>query len=432
LRLVEPSALTTLPNGLRVISAPLPHLSRAHVALYTRVGSRFETLETNGISHFLEHMLYRGTPRLKSAHEVNEAFEAIGGSLYAVTHADFGIFSVTLPPESIDQASALLGEVLGHPTFPNIEIEKGIVREEILEDLDDDGRQIDADNLSRALIFGSTHPLGFTITGDTETVSSFTPALLAAHHQKHYTATNSVLVYSGNISDTEAERLAARDFSHFAKGEVIVGEAHTAAQKKARVKVVENMSSQTELRVCFRARPQSDHQRRALDMLMRVIDDGMSTRLYHRICDDKGLCYDVSAGFDGYEDDGVIDFAAGVLHSRASLVTNEILSLVSELRAHGPTASELEKARKRATWEMNALVDSVEDYAGINAGALLFRKPESLKQRLEALLSVTPEDIRTTLLQVARPENLNVVAVGLLENGEDRRLTETVQSFRAS
>src|SRR5271170_3944698 len=94
----------TLANGLRVLVAPAPHIRRAHVALYVRVGSRYETAETNGLSHFLEHMLYRGTPRLRSAHAVNLAFESLGGYLHASTQTDFGVFSVTLPEESLDAA----------------------------------------------------------------------------------------------------------------------------------------------------------------------------------------------------------------------------------------------------------------------------------------------------------------------------------------
>src|ERR1700736_3047265 len=167
-----PYRTAVLGNGLHVVVAPLPHLHRAHVALWARSGSRFETSKENGISHFLEHMIYRGTRRVPSAHAVNLAFERLGGSLFASTQVDHGIFSLTLPPESLDEASGLFGEVLLQPAFRDIDIEKGIVLEEILEDLDDEGRQVDADNLSRALIY-EEHPLGFTITGGDSHVRSF-------------------------------------------------------------------------------------------------------------------------------------------------------------------------------------------------------------------------------------------------------------------
>ena len=102
----RPFHVGTLGNGLRVVVAPQPQLHRAHVALYVRVGSRFETKATNGLSHFLEHMLYRGTPDLETSHDVNDGFESLGGYLYAATQTDFGVFSVTAPSESIAASSA--------------------------------------------------------------------------------------------------------------------------------------------------------------------------------------------------------------------------------------------------------------------------------------------------------------------------------------
>ncbi len=420
---------TTLANGLRVLAAPQPQLHRAHVALYVRVGSRFEDETTNGLSHFLEHMIYRGTKRLPSAHQVNFAFERLGGYLYAATHTDFGVFSVTLPPESLDEACALFGEVIREPEFLDIGIEQGIVCEEILEDLDDEGRQVNADNISRALIYPN-HPLGYTITGDEKRVRSFDQVMLRAHHAKHYTAASSVLAFSGAIDPDRVMELAERDFAGMASGVVIPNKSPVHTQKKPRLKIVENVSSQTELRMCLRAMGETSADRPALDMFMRVLDDGMSTRLYHRICDTKGLCYDVSAGLDGYEDDGVIDFAAGVQHARTSVVAREILSLVGELANEGPGEDELDKARRRHRWELTAMNDSADDLAGFYAGGLLFGRFETPEERLAAADRVTIEDVKNIARAVARPDRLNVVAVGLLENDEDKRLSEVVKGWQ--
>src|SRR5580704_13815129 len=196
-----------IANGLRVVVVPQPWLHRAHVALWARVGSRFERREDNGISHFLEHMIYRGTRRVPSAHAVNLTFESLGGQLFASTQVDHGIFSLTLPPESLEAACASFGEVLSQPAFLDIDIERGIVLEEILEDLDDEGRQVDADNLSRALIY-EDHPLGFTITGGESHVRSFDEATLRRWHTRHYTAENAVLAFAGAVDDEAAVRLA--------------------------------------------------------------------------------------------------------------------------------------------------------------------------------------------------------------------------------
>lgn len=425
----RPFDITTLGNGLRVVVASQPHISRAHVALYVRVGSRFETPTTNGLSHFLEHMLYRGTPTLETAHQVNHAFESLGGYLYAATQTDFGVFSVTAPEESVSETARLFGDVLANPTFSDIEIEKGIVCEEILEDLDDDGRQVDADNLSRQLIY-PTHPLGYTITGDEKRVRSFDRPMLRAHHARHYNAANSVLAFSGAVTREQAIALAERCFSSLPKGEPVTTEAPVHNQKKPRLQIVENVSSQTELRVCFRAVPEASEHRPAMDMLMRILDDGMSTRLYHRICDSKGLCYDVGASFDGYEDDGVLDFMAGVQHARASVVTREILELLCDLATKGPTEAELDKAKRRNAWEMRTVFDSPEDLAGFYAGGLLFDRFETPEARLAANTAVTAKDLREMAQLLAQPDRLNALAVGLLDDGEDERLEGVVKGFK--
>ncbi len=419
---------TTLANGLRVVIAPQPQLHRAHVALWSRVGSRFETSEDNGISHFLEHMIYRGTRRMPSAHAVNLAFERLGGLLFASTQVDHGIFSLSLPPESLDEACALFGEVLSQPAFLDIDIERGIVLEEILEDLDDEGHQVDADNISRALIYGS-HPLGFTITGGEKHVRSFDEVMLRRHHALHYTADNAVLAFSGNIEEKHALQIAERDFSALPRGERVAAVAPEPSQRAPRLDIVDNVSSQTELRVCFRALSEVDPLRPALDVLMRVIDDGMSTRLYHRLCDSRGLCYDVSAGYDGYEDDGVIDVAAGVQHKRVALVTREILAMFEELAVHGPTPEELEKVRRRVAWDARAMADSAEEAAAFYASGTLFERQSTPQQHVEELVRVGAAEVREAARAIARPERLDVVAVGLLDDGEDERLAKVVEGW---
>ncbi len=266
----------TLANGLQVVVCNQPQLHRVHVAMWSRVGSRFEADGENGISHFLEHMIYRGTQRIRSAHEVNLAFEQLGGSLYASTQVDHGVFSLSLPPESVREASALFGEVLSQPAFLDIvDIERGIVLEEILEDLDDEGRQVDADNLSRAVIYG-THPLGFTITGTEAHVRSFDEGALRRWHERHYTAHNAVLAFAGAISEEEALKLAERDFGDLPPGDRVECARPEHTQRKARFELVENVSSQTELRICLRAFAETHPMRPALDILLRLIDDGMS------------------------------------------------------------------------------------------------------------------------------------------------------------
>jgi predicted Zn-dependent peptidase len=418
-----------LPNGLKLVLVPQPNVHRAVASLYLRAGSRFETPENNGISHFLEHMVFRGTSSLPSAHDQALAFERLGGTLYAATHVDHGVMSVAVPPTNFERVLPLLGEVTTSPRFTEIEVERGIVREEILEDLDDDGRDVDPDNISRALIYDK-HPLGYTITGAIAALDRFDEAALRAHHARHYSGENAVLCVAGRIGDVD--RIAAlveRSFGAMPRGARVPVSPPPNGQKKPRFRFVENQSSQTDLRIAFRGPSERDPREPAVEMLLRVLDDGMSTRLYERICDRLGLCYDVSGMFECYEDDGVVDVAAGAQHERVAQVTKEIFSLLHDLAAHGPTEEELQKARDRHLWSIEAMQDDAEGVAGFFGLAALADIARTPMARHQEIMGVSAADVRDAAQAVFRPERLSAVAVGLLTEAEERRLEKAIKAF---
>lgn len=418
-----------LSNGQRVVLVPMPEVHLAVASLYLRVGSRFETAGDNGISHFLEHMLFRGTRSLASAHEQALAFERLGATLFAATQVDHGVMSVSVPPANLLRVLGLLGEVAAAPRFSDIEVERGIVREEILEDLDDDDRDIDADNLARALMYEG-HPLGFTITGGLETLARYDERALVAHHARHYTGENSVLCLAGRLGDLDAcMREVERAFGAMPRGHRVPVSPPPDGQRRPRFQFVENTSSQTDVRVAFRAPSERDRLEPAVEVLLRVLDDGMSTRLYERICDRLGLCYDVSAMYEVYEDDGVLDLAAGAQHERALLVTREIFALLHELADRGPTEDELAKAKARHAWSIEAMLDdpeAVAQFYGLAALADIARTPTA---RHAELSRVTPDDVRAAARVVFRPERLSVVAVGLLSEADRRRIERVTRGF---
>jgi predicted Zn-dependent peptidase len=418
-----------LPNGLNVVLVPRPGLHQVSVALFLRVGSRFETAETNGVSHFLEHMLYRGTPSRPNAHAQALAFEGLGGTLYAATAADHGLMTLTLPPETLLEALPLLGEVVKSPVFSSIEVERRIVHEEILEDLDDDGRQVGADNLVRGLLYGD-HPLGFPITGSLATLASFDVPALRAHHARHYCAGNAVLAVAGALPEGLLPALE-RSLGALPEGPAVASLPPPPAVGRPRFRYVESDGSQTDLRVAFRAVGERDQREPAAEVLLRLVDDGMSTRLYERLCDDKGLCYDVSASFEAYEDDGVFDLAAETQHARAPEVMRELLGLCAELAAQGPTDAELDKVRKRASWGTRAMLDDAEALASFYGLARLAGIAPDPARRCEEILAVTREQVRDVAAQVFRPERLAAVAVGVLGKAERSRLERVVRAFGA-
>jgi predicted Zn-dependent peptidase len=404
------SVRTVLSNGLRLVAVPMPHMHRAVLEAQIRIGSRFETAADNGISHFLEHMLYRGTPRFPSAHDQALAFETLGGTLQAATAKDFGSMQIAMPPERFLDVLPLVSEVYQDPIMSGIEIERGIVQEEILETLDEAGNLIDADDLLGSVAFPG-HSLGLPITGLPEQVRGFDPERLRRHHDTFYVGHATAIVAAGpfdpNVVLKELERL----FGALRAGQrppVLAPRAQSAPA----FKFVAHGASQTSLRVGFRAPSFVDPREPATQLLVRVLDDGLSTRLYEHICDRRGLCYDVAAIYEAYEDVGLLDLSADSANERAAEVLAELFNVVNRLRDEGPTAAELDKAKRRHTWQLGMILDDPEEVASHFAMAELSGTLQHPSERRDQLAAVTRDQVMAAARSLFAPSGLNVVAVG--------------------
>lgn len=416
-----------LPNGLGVIVIEMPTLHRIVIDTYLSAGSRFETVETNGVSHFLEHMLYRGAPSYPTAQRLALAFESLGGMLLAATATDSGSLSTSSPPENFAAALTLYAEVFQHPVLDGIEIERNIVQQEILEGLDEQGRVVDPDNLIRALAFPG-HPLGSPITGTIAQLERFDRDLLRAHHSRHYTASNAVMAIAGPVNRAHLLDQVAAAFESLPQGEPISSEPPNEAAGP-RFSHVKDSGSQVMLRIAFRAPGMHAPDEAAVETLLRLIDDGMSTRLYRGICDDKGLCYDVSAGYEAYADCGLFELRAETSPERALPVLTEIFRIVQTLAQHGPEAAELHKAQQRHHWQMREMLDSPEALTSFFALGALHQVPRSLRERLGQLGSLDCRAVTAAAARLFRPENLSVVVVGSLSYKERTALEQQISSF---
>ncbi|MFI5298557.1 MAG: M16 family metallopeptidase [Polyangiales bacterium] len=403
-----------LDNGLRVVIGRQPRLHGVAITLFVRVGSRHEDDANNGLSHFLEHMLYRGTVKHPSAHAQNHAFERLGGTLYAATATDHTTLSITVPPSSVGPTMALLGELLRGPRLGEIEIEKRIVREEILEDLDERGRQIEPDNVSRAVMFAGS-ALGYPITGPIDALDRFDEPSMRAHLKRFYVAGNAALSVAGACDVDEVMALARQHLGDLPHGEEIAITPFVGSQRGFRRKHVPSPGSQTDLRISFLTPGERHAMAPAIDLLLRVIDDGMSTRLYHRLCDAGGMVYDCSASWEPFEETGAIDLAAEVQHARLAQVVSECLDLCEELAREGPTDDEIDKARDRHKWAIEAALDDPGEIAAVLGGAVLFDRPKTLRATQERLDRVRAEDVRDAAKAVFRRDGLTLVTVGSLD-----------------
>jgi predicted Zn-dependent peptidase len=416
-----------LASGLNLGAVHLPRARRAVLEAHVRVGSRFESQRENGISHFLEHMLHRGTPSHPSAHAQAYAFEELGAALSAATYADHGTLSVVVPPENLSAILPMLAEVLQRPVFSSLEIEKGIVREEILEGVDERGRSIDPDTLLRSLAFAD-HPLGFPIAGNLQTLERFDVPLLERHHRAHYVAGGTVITLAGPLEPEAALDQAEAAYAHIPAGEP-PSSPPPAAQTEPRFEHVREPGSQTSVRIGFRAASEHDALEPATELLLRVLDDGMATRLYHALCDDRGLCYDVSANYEAYADAGLFELAADTAPERVPEVVTELFAIVRALRDSGPSELELDKAKRRFAWQLAENSDDPGALAAFYSLGELTGAARTPLSRLAELEAVSLSQVQRAAAELFTAEHANLVIVGRLGKAQSARIERSLRTL---
>src|SRR6185369_5540785 len=206
------SYLHTLKNGLRVVTVEMPHLHSAEIAIYLKVGGRNDPPGREGLSHFLEHILFRGTADFASSQEIENAFEAIGGAPNASTDADSTCFYSRVHPEFYRRGMEIFASMIMRPLLEGIEIEKRIITEEAREDLNEQGEEINADTIASRLLWPK-HPLGMPTIGTLESIAAISFADLETHLQTYYVPRGAVLVVAGPVDCSAVFDAAAEVFS---------------------------------------------------------------------------------------------------------------------------------------------------------------------------------------------------------------------------
>lgn len=399
-----------LPSGLTCVTVEAPHLHSVMCAVYVRVGSRHETARTNGVSHLLEHLFFRGSKRYPDSVRMNAAVEAVGGNLNGVTMRDSSYFYTPCHPDGLDVALRILGDMLTQPRLVHLATEKKIVLEEMLDEVDEKGRDVDVDNLAKMKTWG-THPLAFKIAGTPRTVKGLTLAHVRRHFERHYVAGNLVLGVAGPVEHAKVRSLARRAFAQLTPGPRVT-EAPPPEPAPSTFHFTRLEESQVEFRFTFPA--VSDHHPDAmpLALLRRVLDDGLSSRLPHNIVEKRGLAYSIAASIETFHDTGAFEVDGACAPEHAGPVTKEVLRTLSTLRRGAIAREELRRAQRRLRMQLDFTRDAPGDLCGWFAGTELFRRAESFDEKIAQADAVTVDD----LVQVARrylaPERLITVAVG--------------------
>lgn len=427
---LDPQVETScLANGLAVTTVTLPHLHTAVVSLFIKVGARFETPDDNGLSHFTEHMLYRGTEKYPSSLALNTAVEKLGSTLHAETGRDYTLFQLGLEPEQVPAAIALLGELIGRPKFSDIELERALILEEINEDYDADDNEINTDDIARGLVFGD-HALGQRIIGPRANVRRFSKKDVRRHFAAFYGAKNARLCIAGPVEHARVVEAAEKALAKIPEGQRVDAPAAPAPRLGPNVKHVADAGSQTSVAVLFRAVAELDPGYIPLVTLLRILDDGMSTRLHYTLADQKGLAYSINASIEPLADTSLFEISGATANTKVPALIKELLRILDGLRAGKITKDEVARARVRYRYETLASLDDASAMAGWFGGTALYFEPPKLSERLGQMNAVTIDKLVEIARKVLAPEQLSMASVGTLSRASLKELRGTLEDWR--
>jgi predicted Zn-dependent peptidase len=238
-------------------------------------------------------------------------------------------------------------------------------------------------------------------------------------------AESSVISVAGPVDTDRTLAYLERAFSGIGHG-AVPNNVAAPLQTAPNFRHVQHTGSQTAIHLAFRGPSDHDRLEPAVEMLLRVIDDGMATRLYHRLCDSRGLCYDVGASYEAYADTGLVELYTETAHERAQTVMDELLALTDELREHGPTPEEMDRAIRRCRWQMESMLDDPADVADYLAMAELTETAPTPARRLEELCDVTRDLVHEAAAHVFRRDGLSAVTIGRQNDRGRNKLRDRV------
>ncbi|SDH93966.1 M16 family metallopeptidase [Alteribacillus bidgolensis] len=387
---------TTLDNGLRIVTEHISSVRSITMGIWVGTGSRYESQTENGISHFLEHMFFKGTAE-RTAADIAESFDKIGGQVNAFTSKEYTCFYAKVLDEHANRALDILSDMFFHSTFDSDELEKerNVIFEEI-KMVDDTPDDIVHDILSEASY--SNHPLGKPILGTEETVSAFNKSNLQAYKDRFYTADNVVISLAGNISSDVVQKLNERFGSlPSSKDKKQVKQPSFLTGKKTRKKDTE----QAHLCLGFPGLPIGDDDIYSLILLNNVLGGSMSSRLFQEIREKRGLAYSVFSYHSSFKDNGMLTIYGGTGFNQLDELFDATMKCVRDLGANGLTEKELANGKEQLKGNLMLSLESTSSRMSRNGkNELLLGYHRTLDEVMKRIENVDLKDIKKTAEKV--------------------------------
>jgi predicted Zn-dependent peptidase len=407
-----------LENGLRIYLVSVPGFQSVSLGIFVRVGSRYERSAAAGVSHFIEHMLFKGTARRPSAKIIAETIEGVGGMSNAYTSQEATVYYAKVAAAQASTALDVLADMVRHPLFDPVEFEKEryVIGEEL--NMIYDSPDSWADILLEQVLWPN-HPLGHNIVGTADSLTSLSRDTLTRFFQTNYHPDNVLVAIGGAFEADKILGELAALLGDWQPGEIPQFEPVPAPQTKARWHVENRPIEQGHLCLALPGLSRRDPNRYALSVLNAVLGEGMSSRLFLNIREEKGLAYAVDSSLNLFQDTGSLTVYAGVDPERAPEALQAILDELDRLRAERVPPAELRKVKEFLKGRLVlGLEDSFSQAAWVAYQALFMDEIKRPEEVLEIYEAVTADEVLAVAQKVISPSAYNFAAVGPFGAGE--------------
>jgi predicted Zn-dependent peptidase len=404
---------TTLPNGIKVITEAMPHVRSVSVGVWISSGSRRETGDQNGLSHFIEHMLFKGTAN-RSAEAIARSVDSIGGNLDAFTAKEMVCFNTKVLDEHLPVAMDVLSDLVLNPAFreEDIEKEKGVILEEIKMDADSPDYLVHEIFSSN---FWKDHPLGKPILGTRETVKRFNQTSVRDYYRSVYTPANLLITAAGNLTHDRLVGLARERFESVAAAPPEPPQAVPTTHARVSLKSKKDLE---QVHVCLGvpSYPIPHQDRFACYVLNTMLGGGMSSRLFQNIRERQGLAYAVFSELNPYSDTGCLSVYAGTSLESAKQVVESVLHEFADLKQQLAPAEEVRRSKDHLKGSLMLSLESTSSrMSNLARQEMHFRRFFSLDELADSIESVTADDVQRVAQIFFDPKNVALTVLGNLD-----------------
>jgi predicted Zn-dependent peptidase len=412
--------ISRLGNGTRLATFEMPHMQSAALGIWAGVGGRFESKSTSGISHFIEHLMFKGT-KSRTAKEITEAVEGLGGYLNAFTTEDHTCYYAKAAGQHFGILCEVLADMYLNSTFEpaDIEKEREVIREEIMMYRDNPAQH--AQELLSETMWPK-HPLGQPLTGTVESISKFKRQTFKEFVGQNYNGHTTIITAAGNVRHKDLVEAMSGPMRRLSAGRAPGCRRGSFHHGKPKVSLVSQATEQTHLAMGFYAFGRSDERRFALKLLSVILGENMSSRLFQKLREQYGFCYSVQTGMVALSDAGLINIYAGLDTAKLQKAVRMIFREIEKICKRAPGREELRKAQDYTIGQTLLGLESTTNQMMFMGESLLgygkVLDPQDIERRL---MAVTPEDVRKVACHCLNRARLGLAVVGPFKNEAEIR-----------